>query len=377
MMRVQHAVLCAAACWLVACGKDPEGPDTEVVVRTVNVTMPLAANLVPGLSAVLSVTVIDSTGRTLSNPPAVTWSSSDESKATISQTGELRALAAGSVTVTATSGGVSGTRAVTIDQGGVVGTAGGTINAFNGGVVLVVPAGAVSGNTTIRINVIGTPPPDPSFVRASGAALAFTGTFAVPAQLSLSYDPALGPIGLPESALSLRVVTNGAWVSIAGGSVNATTHIASGPVTGPGDYGVGRAPSSTPCVAAEYRQMDYRLGRFTWAGPSGLTGEAEIVAEASGCAVSELLRLSTGGESRALYFYEPVSQRWYYTTVTGGTVTRYTGVLEGTRGVFTNPARNGRFVWERSGSAHTQAGETSGDGGTTWVRQAVGTYSPR
>jgi hypothetical protein len=375
MTIAQRAAACAA-CVLCACGQDAANPG-EVAVRTVTVTLPLAANLVPGESTIMGLIVTDDAGRTLSTPPAVTWSISDTSTATISQMGELRALAAGNVTVTAISGGVSGSRAVTIDQGGLAGPAGATITAFGGGVVLVVPAGAVSASTVIRIGPITAPPPDPSFVRGSAAALAFAGTFSVPARLSLGYDPALGPGGLPESALSLRMIANGAWTSIAGGSVNTTTHIATGPITRAGDYGVGRAPSSSPCTAAQYREMDFRLGRFNWAGPAGFTGEADIIAEASGCAVAEVLRLSNGAESRALYFYEPVAQRWHYTTITGTAVSRYSGGLDGTRGVFTNAARSARFIWERSGNAHTHASESSADGGNTWVRQAAGTYTPK
>lgn len=66
-----------------------------------------------GDSANLAATVKDSTGAVLSGR-TVTWATSAASVATVSSTGLVIAVGAGPVTITATSGGVSGTSAVTV-----------------------------------------------------------------------------------------------------------------------------------------------------------------------------------------------------------------------------------------------------------------------
>src|SRR3989442_13207909 len=66
-----------------------------------------------GQTLQLTATIKDSAGNVLSGR-AVTWTSSDASVATVSSSGLVGAVAAGSVTITATSEGRSGTAAIVV-----------------------------------------------------------------------------------------------------------------------------------------------------------------------------------------------------------------------------------------------------------------------
>ena len=85
---------------------------TPVPVSAVTVT-PAAVSLVVGDTTSLSATLTDSSGSVLVGR-AIDWSSSDASVATVLATGLVRAVAAGTATITATSEGHSGTAVVTV-----------------------------------------------------------------------------------------------------------------------------------------------------------------------------------------------------------------------------------------------------------------------
>jgi len=88
---------------------------TPVPVTAVTVT-PAAVSLVVGDTTTLSATLTDSTGSALFGR-AITWSSSDPSVATVLVTGLVRGITAGTVTITATCEGHSGTAVVTVKPG--------------------------------------------------------------------------------------------------------------------------------------------------------------------------------------------------------------------------------------------------------------------
>ena len=88
---------------------------TPVPVSAVTVT-PAAVSLVVGDTTSLSATLTDSSGSVLVGR-AIDWSSSDASVATVLATGLVRAVAAGTATITATSEGHSGTAVVTVKSG--------------------------------------------------------------------------------------------------------------------------------------------------------------------------------------------------------------------------------------------------------------------
>ena len=83
-----------------------------VPVATVSVT-PAAVSLVIGATQQLAAATLDGSGNALAGR-VVTWSTSDSTKARVSTTGLVTAIAAGSSTVTATSEAKSGTSVVTV-----------------------------------------------------------------------------------------------------------------------------------------------------------------------------------------------------------------------------------------------------------------------
>ncbi len=83
-----------------------------VPVATVSVT-PAAATVAVGGTVQLAATPRDSAGNPLS-ARTVTWSTSSSGVATVSTSGLVTGIAAGSATITATSGGKSGTAAITV-----------------------------------------------------------------------------------------------------------------------------------------------------------------------------------------------------------------------------------------------------------------------
>lgn len=86
---------------------------TDAVLQSVAVS-PSSASVAAGLAVQLSATgtFSDGTSRTLTT--GVTWTSSNLSVATVTNTGAVSGVSAGSATITATSGGVSSSAAVTV-----------------------------------------------------------------------------------------------------------------------------------------------------------------------------------------------------------------------------------------------------------------------
>lgn len=102
------------------------------------VVSPSAASVVVGDTTRLTATVKDANGNAVTNP-AVTWSTSNASIATVSASGLVTGLDTGQVTITATSNGGSGTATVTVAPVPV------------GSVVVQPPAASVSAGSTVQL----------------------------------------------------------------------------------------------------------------------------------------------------------------------------------------------------------------------------------
>src|SRR5207248_4646611 len=85
---------------------------TNVPVASVTVS-PTAAGVTVGATTQLTATPKDANGTALSGR-VVTWATSNAAAATVSASGLVTGVAAGSATITATSEGQSGTAAVTV-----------------------------------------------------------------------------------------------------------------------------------------------------------------------------------------------------------------------------------------------------------------------
>src|SRR5678815_3844724 len=88
----------------LGCGGATEPDPIEVASLTLSET---SATLVPGSTVSLAATPRDAAGAAVS--VAVTWNSSDITKASVSSAGVVTGVAAGSASITATSGGKTAT----------------------------------------------------------------------------------------------------------------------------------------------------------------------------------------------------------------------------------------------------------------------------
>ena len=100
------AVLCLAA--MVSCSSDRTGPDPQNTVAAVIISGVPAGPAVIGDSIQLAATAVNAANLTISSA-IFTWQTSDALLASVSTTGFVRVLGAGSVTISATAGGKTGT----------------------------------------------------------------------------------------------------------------------------------------------------------------------------------------------------------------------------------------------------------------------------
>jgi len=107
--RTAALVAVVALAFTSGCGGDSSGPPA---VATVDVSTPAGA-IVVGQTAQLSATARDASGNVLSNR-TIAWSSSSTTIATVSSSGLVTGVAAGSATISAISEGKTGTRLVNV-----------------------------------------------------------------------------------------------------------------------------------------------------------------------------------------------------------------------------------------------------------------------
>ena len=129
----------------------------------------------PGATGTVTASVMDTGGSEIANPD-LSWSSSDESIATVSSSGLVTALASGSATITVTSEGQTQTLSITVEEGSPLDPAVGEVSLADDAVNLVFPAGALSEEVFITADEV--PPvavplpmldPEPSVVPGVGA----------------------------------------------------------------------------------------------------------------------------------------------------------------------------------------------------------------
>ena len=344
----------------------PIEPPSPGAVASV-VIAPATAHLLPGNQLALSATPRDASRNHLDRP--VTWSSSDPSKATVSEAGVVTAVGAGSVVITAESDDIAGEAVIAVDEGGVIGPEGGEVRAFGGQVVLTVPAGAFA----VPASVFVTRPPAAPLDATSAAEpvhLRSTQAFATPAMLTLAYDLTDAPAGVDESALGMRSLLLSGWVTASGATIDPATHRASVPVSADGTFGVGRIPPTVPCTAPEFRQFDFWLGGWNVAPsdapPDARQASSTITAEPGGCAIFEDFHdLDVHGVSISLY--DPATAKWYQTFIdnAGGRLVLSGGLVSGSM-VLAGSGNVNRITWESLTGGVRQFGEDSRDGGATW-----------
>ena len=201
-------------------GTGPSAPVASVAVT------PAVDTTVPAGSVHLTAELKDASGNPVTGA-AISWTSSSSTIATVSNLGDVLGLAAGVTTITATSGGKSGSATVVVRDGGPVTPAGGTVDGLNGNVVLIVPAGALFQNTNIFIEPATGLPAEPRLVNGTAVVLGPPGLgFAMPVTLTIKYtDAGLG--GASPDSLTVNTYQNGYWASAGVTTVNKTAHTVS------------------------------------------------------------------------------------------------------------------------------------------------------
>jgi hypothetical protein len=253
-----------------ACGGEtPTTPDAAGSVATVQISgLPAGPTLV-GSSVQLVATPLNATGAVVSDQ-RVAWASSDRSLATVSASGLVTALRAGTATITATSGKATGSVTLDLRGGGPIGSGGGTLATLDSTVTLTVPSGALSQTTVVLVRPLVGGVLDPRMVSSSAFEIGPENLILLRAgTLTISYNPSKLATGTVESALQLYTLTSGAWVQVRGSTVNPATHTVSGTFARAGSYAVVATPVSRITIGGPLASGALYVGQS-----SNLTGTA-------------------------------------------------------------------------------------------------------
>ncbi|MEP6763029.1 MAG: Ig-like domain-containing protein [Gemmatimonadaceae bacterium] len=188
----------------------PTVPTPVATVATVTVS-PSNATIVAPQSTTLSATAKDAAGNTLSS--AITWTSSSSPVATVNSSGVVTGVSAGTATITASSGGVSGTALITVNvvESMLIGPAGGTFTTSNGAASLTFPEGALTTPTQISVTPVQNPVTSGLLYHGPAFELGPTGTqFAKPVSLKIKYDASL-PSGTDAAHILMYTLNGGKW----------------------------------------------------------------------------------------------------------------------------------------------------------------------
>ncbi len=258
---VRASLYLLAAILAVACG-DSEGPTAPeptapppgsepAPVASVTLTADSAEVAVAGQRQ-LQATVRDGLGNELPGRE-VTWASSDPAVALVDAAGVVSGVGLGSVTVTATAEGVSGT--ITIDvRGFLIGPSGGQVMSADGLASANVPADALDDPVVITVEpakIADLPTRnDEVFIQGSAYEFGPSGQqFSAPVELTIRYDPARIPSNINESSLRLGHADGTSWTRVTGGSLNMSADEVRGEVTGFSIYGSIGVPIDFPPTA--------------------------------------------------------------------------------------------------------------------------------
>lgn len=242
---IRRASFVVAVVLAAACGGGTTSP-TPTAVASVTLT-PGTDSMVPQQSMQLTAVPKDASGNAVSGA-SVSWGVTPAGVVTVTGSGVVTGVAAGTATVTALSEGKSANAAITVTDGGMIGPSGGTITGAAGAAVLIFPAQALGTATPISVQPMAAPPAAVGLV--SGAAFDFgpSGTqFAQPVTVKLHYTTAQLPSGTDPTQLQLAVRNGNAWEMIQGSTVDVNAQT----VTGTTMHFSGMAPCVTPCGVAK------------------------------------------------------------------------------------------------------------------------------
>jgi hypothetical protein len=159
----------------------------------------------------------------------------------VSSAGLVRAIGAGPVTLTASTGGKEGRAALRAWGGGPVGTSGATFTIGTGSsaVTLTIPPFAVPQTVIVLLAPASSAPPSSRLVAGTAIELGPDGLqFSRAVTLTLGYGADKVPAGTGEVSLQLYVASGSTWALVPGSTVDDTVHTVSGGIWRSGTYAV-------------------------------------------------------------------------------------------------------------------------------------------
>ena len=211
------------------------GPHVHVL-ETVQV-QPSSSTLMEGETVELAATPTCEAGHPLDLP--VTWSSTDETVATVDESGVVTAVYEGGVEIRADasheSGQATGVAGLTVDRPGtMMETSGGTVSADDGDVVLEIPDGALAEATKITIEPASSDVAGERPERASGTEYHFRPEglqFQSEARLTIRYREDGLPSNANEERLRLFHRTGSGWTEMTDSRVSSEDNTVTAQIT--------------------------------------------------------------------------------------------------------------------------------------------------
>ena len=251
MHRIGRLAGLIALAWLIgSCGGSSDsitGPPPPPPPTTATVAISTdTATLVPAATLPLSATAKDVSGQQLQR--TFSWTSADPAKATVSPAGVVTGVSPGTVNITATVDGKSGTAIVTVLDGGVVSSAGGVLTLQSGSVQITVPQDALTSKTNLSVAPFANAT-ELRVIKATAFEFGPSGTtFAKPVVLKIKYDPANLAPGTEQSALELYSLTSSGSQVVAGSTVDLTSKVVTAEVSHFSAYAL-LTPSAVALIA--------------------------------------------------------------------------------------------------------------------------------
>lgn len=261
---------------LAACGDDdtPSQPAAENHAAHPVASLalePATATLTSGDSLVFTATPRCGCGTLVSRP--VEWSADHPELAELHADGSLHALGPGLVRITATSEGVTNSALVAITpRGTVLGTAGGVAASDDGGALVRLWPGAVTGDTDVTVEPVADEGVPAAFGYVPGTAYRFGPEgleFGNRAEITVRYRSEDVPPGILRTRLRLHHLVDGAWQPVAGGGVDEGLGEVNAPVEHFSIYGVAEylppvaavevVPAETELVVGEQVRLEVEL----------------------------------------------------------------------------------------------------------------------
>ncbi len=338
---------------LAACGGTESPTEAGPVATTVAISPTTLSFSSIGETQQLTASVRDQNGAIMSGA-AVTWMSSASNVASVSSTGLVTAVADGTATITATSGSATGDASVTVLEGEFADPAGGEVSLADEAVNLVFPAGAVSEEVFITAKPATESPVVPGLILGTAFDLGPDGiVFDQRVTLTIGYDPANLPTGVPEEWLRLHKLVDGVYVRLDSAVVDVENNTVSSAIDGFSTFAIlGRAaPRLT-------HQFSHASGKFQSSATVGIwmfkSPNAGILPttrtkpkKLEATAIADWLDTEGPPEPGDLYILEPINVIWIDYTATDKAEAR-----QNVKAYLSHPDRITKF-FEEGGLLHS------------------------